>query len=1177
MADLQFTPAQKRAVLARGSSVLVSAAAGSGKTRVLTERLMAYLTDPNDPADVDQFLIITFTRAAAGELRARIQDAIADRLAVEPENRRLRRQSVLCAHAQIGTIHSFCTALLREHCAEAGLAPDFTVMDDNRGEALMAATLEKTLDRAYKHIETDDGMRLLADTVGSGRDDKRLAVLVRQLFDKMQSHARPEVWAEEQIRQLRLTGVTDVADTQWGEELLQRAAAGLRHWSDVMDALIRSVSAPEAAWLGASYLPNLDVSAEGIRRALRACDRGWDAAREAVQAIEFPRLPTIKNVVDPAFKDQIQARRTQCSGAIKQLRETFSDPSEKLLADLAAMAPAMERLLRLTLEFSAAYTQEKQRRALVDYADLEHLAARILTDENNAPTALARSVSERFREIMVDEFQDVSEVQDLIFRAVSRSERNLFLVGDVKQSIYRFRLADPTIFLDKYDTFTPDGKAAQGEARRILLQENFRSRETVLAAANHVFSNIMSRELGELDYDEDARLKRGLPEAAGGEPAELHLLQLPGADDGPPAERHALEADFAARRIRALIDGGATVRENGAERPADWGDVAILLRSANAVGPIYRQALTAHGIPVESAQGSGFYRAPEVSVLISLLAVIDNPHQDVPLIAVLRSPLFSFSPDDLSDIRVADRDHDFYTALCRRAETDARCANFLQTLDSYRRLAPDTELESLLWQICDDRDLYALCAAMPDGSARRQNISEFFALARSFESTGYRGLHRFVEWLRRQAETGSEPALPTGARRAVKIMSIHKSKGLEFPIVFLCDLSTQFNRSDTQKTVLVHPTLGLGPKRTDPERGIEFPTFARTAISARIWRETLSEEMRVLYVAMTRAKDRLIMTATLKDAGKECDRLSLGLTSPIAPESLRSATSMLKWVLMASLLDKDETVIRRSVTQLASPEETAAALLEPPALQPADPDDAALLKQRLDFRYGHGASAALPSKVTATELKRLDAQNDEESAALLKKPWRTFRRPNFSAQERALTAAERGTATHRVLQYLRFSDAQDAEGVQRQIRELIRAGFLSEREGRAVLTDTIVGLMRSPLGARLIRAEREGRIRREFRFSLLCPARDFFPDAPDEEVLLQGVVDCCFEEDGALVVVDYKTDRIGADAVAERTAYYASQLRAYAGAMERILGLPAKERLLFFLHGGFVSEVPQRA
>ena len=1173
MADMRFTPAQQDAILSRGGTVLVSAAAGSGKTRVLTERLMAYLTDRENPVDVDQFLIITFTRAAAGELRARVLGAIADRIAADPENRALRRQSALCARAQIGTIHSFCGTLLREHCAEAGLAPDFTIVDDQRAEALMASALEKTLDLAYTSIEEDAALRLLADTVGAGRDDRRLAALVRQLYDKMQSHPRPEVWAERQISRLRLEGVTDAGQTPWGVELLADAERTLRHWAGVLDGLIQELSLPDNMWLGGKYIPKLDTTGEGVRRALRACAQGWDAACAAIGEITFPRISTPKDLIDPDLKERIIAERDRCKYAVGQLKKQFSAPSETLLGDLRATAPAMERLLRLTLDFGAAYRKEKHRRALVDYADLEHLAAQILTEEDGAPTALARSVSERFREIMVDEYQDVSEVQDLIFRAVSRDETNLFFVGDVKQSIYRFRLADPTIFLSKYNRFSPAGTAQPSEAKRILLQENFRSRESVLSCANLVFRNIMSTELGELDYDENAYLKCGLPAAAGGEATALFLLKMPDADDAPQAEKSALEADFVAQRIRAMIDGGTMLREGDTERRADYGDVVILLRSANAIGPIYRQALTARGIPVESAQGSDFFRAPEVSVMISLLAVIDNPHQDVPLIAVLRSALFGFTPDELSRIRVCDRSGDFYTALCACAQEDARCKEFLSVLNGYRRLAPDMALSDLLWQIYDDRGVYALCAAMEDGEARRQNLTELFELARVFEASGYRGLHRFVDWLRRQAEAGVEPAAAPTARRAVRIMSIHRSKGLEFPIVFLCDLARKFNKSDAAATVLVHPVLGFGPKRTDPERGVEYPTFARTAVAARIARETLSEEMRLLYVAMTRAKEQLVLTGTLTDPEKELKKLAVGLTSPIAPETLRAAASPLHWLMMVSLLPDAEGVLHRTETALLSPEETAAQQLEPPVMQAADPAESAKLRARLAFRYPYAAAEAIPSKVTATELKRLDAETDADGEEMLKKPWRTFRKPDFSGVSRSLTAAERGTATHRVLQYLRFSDAVTSGGVRAQIGGLIRAGFLSEREGEAVLVDSIVGLMRSDLGARLIRAEAEGRIRREFRFSLLCPAADFFPDAPQEDVLLQGVVDCCFEEDGALVIVDYKTDRIGADAVRSRTDYYASQLRAYAAAMERILGLPAKERILFFLHGGYVSEV----
>lgn len=1178
MPELKFTPAQQCAIESRGSTVLVSAAAGSGKTRVLTERLMAYLTDAEHPVDLDRFLIITYTRAAAAELRARILDSISAHIAADPENRRLRRQSALCARAQIGTIHSFCGDILRENCAAVGLTPDFKVADAERTDALKAMALEKVLEHAYASIHEDDAFRLLADTAGAGRDDARLSALVLNLYEKMQCHARPDRWAQAQIDRLRLEGVTDAGQTVWGQELLAQTRESAAYWADEMDRLLQTMAQPGNEWLMTAYGESFSESAAGVRAVVRAAAQGWNQTRQALEEVVFPRPKSVRNAPDPELKEQIKARRDTCKKAVDELRTQYAEPSEKTLGDLRATAPAMERLLHLTLEFGTRYAAEKRRRALVDFSDLEHFAARLLTDDDGSPSPLACELSRRYTEIMVDEYQDVSEVQDLIFRAVSQAEQNLFFVGDVKQSIYRFRLADPGIFLEKYNRYADASAAPDGAPRRILLQENFRSRREVLDAANLVFENIMSTNLGELDYDENARLKCGAEYPDSGALPELCLLALPDDDDGPAPEKAALEADYVARRIRALVDSGTPVVDHETTRPADWGDIVILLRSANAVGPVYRRALTAHGIPVFSEQGGGFFESLEISVLLSLLAVIDNPHQDVPLIAVLRSPLFGFTADDLAAVRACDKEHDFYTALTTAAGTRDDCRAFLETLSDYRRLAPDLELGALLWHIYDDRNLMALCCAMPDGDARRRNLMLLFDLAQQFAETGYRGLHRFVVWLRHQADEGREPTVSGGDRHAVRIMSIHKSKGLEFPIVFLADLSRAFNKMDTRSTVLVHPQLGLGPKRTDTQRGIEYPTFARSAVAARLMREMLSEEMRLLYVAMTRAKERLILTGTFADPEKTIAQLRAGLSSPIAPEVLRRESTPMQWVLQSALLDTDGAVFHVHAVPLSAAPEAA-----PEAAEAATEDrmaaDTALveaLSNNLAFAYPHAAAETLPSKVTATELKRLDAQpEDTEAAALVAQPWRTFRKPDFQTRERPLTAAERGTATHRILQYLRFADAADEAAVARQIEALCTQGFLTEREAKAVRVPSILQLMHSELGAHLIRAERAGKLLREFRFSLLYPAEELFPGTAEEQVLLQGVVDCCMEEDGALTIVDYKTDRITPDGVPERTAYYASQLRAYAAAMARITGKPVRQQLLFFLHNGCISAVDQ--
>ena len=1158
MADMRFTPAQQCAIDSRASTVLVSAAAGSGKTRVLTERLMAYLTDAEHPVDIDRFLVITFTKAAAGELRSRILSGIAENTAAHPE---LRRQTALCSRAQIGTIHSFCGNLLREHCAAAALSPDFQIADENQTTALKAATLEKVLEAAYADIDTDDALRALADTVGAGRDDRRLAELILQLYEKMQSHARPEQWAARQIALLDLAGVTDVSETPWGAELLESARQSADYWCAALDRMRADTTVYD--WLESAYGPSIDATGETLRAARRAMDAGWDAAAQALAAVTFPRLGTVRNPPDGEARDRVKIPRDRCKKAVEKLQKQFSQSSEKMLDDLRASAPAMVRLLQLTMRFTDAYAAEKRRRDIVDYSDLEHMAARLLTNEDNTPSALARTISERFREILVDEYQDVSEVQDLIFRAVSRDEKNLFFVGDVKQSIYRFRLADPGLFLAKYDAFAPAEQAHGDESRRILLQENFRSRGAVLSACNHVFRNIMSRALGEISYDDDAALKCGLAEMAGGEKAELCLVQLPGPAEGPGPEKRALEAAYVAERMLELNNQGVP-----------WGDMVILLRSANKAGPIYREALTARGIPVQSEQGGGFFESLEISMVRALLAVIDNPHQDVPLVAALTSPLFGFDADTLAAVRECDRTHDFCTALCKRAEQDETVRDAVETIARYRRLAPDSALTALLWQIYDDRDLMALCSAMPDGDQRRANLHRLLALSESFERTGYQGLHRFVQWLDQQEEQGREPGAAVQAPQSVKIMSIHRSKGLEFPVVFLCDLNRKFNKTDSSAAVLVHPKLGLGPKRYDLSRGISYPTFARNAIAQRLTRETFSEEMRLLYVAMTRAKDRLILTGTLADAEGTKQKLGQSAVSPLPPEVLQTAYSPLYWLLQAALLPGGEDVFTIRIVEPGAETEAAAradALCEP---EEADPAALEALRTALTFTDPHAAAAALPSKVTATELKRAGLHDPEEDgAALLRARRRTFRMPDFREAKKPLTPTERGTATHRVLQYLRFTDTETDDAVRTQIAALVRSGYLSERDARAVKVDSVRSLMASALGPRLRNAEQEGTVRREFRFSLLFPANRLFGGEVTDEVLLQGVVDCWWEEPDGVVILDYKTDRIPREAVPERTAYYASQLRAYGEAMARITGKPVKERLLFFLHNGEVSQV----
>ncbi len=1153
MTEFKPTASQRAAIETRGRMTLVSAGAGSGKTRVLTERLMGFLTDPDRPADIDSFLIITYTRAAAAELRGRITEELSHRLAARPNDAHLRRQSALIRRARIGTIHSFCADLLRENCQAAGLSPDFRILEEERAESMRAACLERVLENCYEKLDEMPEFRRLADTVGEGRDDSALAALVLDLHGKMQCHAFPAAWAEEQIRLLSAPA-DDAGDTPWGRELLDWAAGLADYWAGEMDALLAAMKAEPR--ILAAYGENFGIIGDQVREFARALRLGWDCARERLP-LAPPRLPALRNSPDPALSERLKTRRKACLDCFRDMGKVFAVPSERLLRDMAETAPAMGALLRLTLSFDRAYAGEKRSRALVDYADLEHMAAALLTDPDGTPTALAARLSARYTEIMVDEYQDVSRVQDAIFAAVSDGGRKLFLVGDVKQSIYRFRLADPAIFNEKFVRCAqPDAGAV-----RILLRENFRSRREILEAANAVFSLCMSRTLGDVEYNGDAALVCGADWYEGQVPKpEILLPVFPAAGEDSP-DRVAAEAAFTAQRIRKLVESGATVTASDGQRPMNYGDIAILLPSPNRTGGIFRQALVEAGVPVGRAQGSGFFSSPEVSLVLAVLAVMDNPHKDIPLIAVLRSAAFGFTPDELSCVRAARRDADLFTALEAAAEENAKCRAFLETLARLRAEALDLSASETVWLVLERLDLLAICSAMDDGAQRREKLMALLETAKGFESTGYRGLHRFSLWLQTLAEKGQEPAGAAPFVPAVQILSIHRSKGLEYPVVFLCDASRRFNAQDRRGCVLVHPELGLGPWVTDTEKRIRYPSLARLAIARRQQREDMSEEMRLLYVALTRARERLYIVAASKDPEKQIAKAADIAVPPIAPEDLMRCGSFADWLLCACLADGEEHITRRiCAPEPAAPQEDES---RPPVQ--ADPAAAAELRRRLSFRYPHAAAVELPSKVTATELKGRH-ERDEDAAPLVGRKDFHFRMPVLGEGERGLTAAERGVATHLVLQYMDFARTGSRGEIRAEVERLCAAGFLSRREADAVNISAVERLFRSPLGERMLAAEEP---LREFRFSLLLDAGQLYPGAEGEEMLLQGVVDCCLEEGGELVIIDYKTDSVRTEEeIAARAALYRGQLATYASALTRILGKPVREGVLFFLQPG---------
>ena len=1165
-----LTNEQRAIVDHRGGALLVSAAAGSGKTRVLVERLLNRVEQ--EGRNIDEFLVITFTNAAAAELRCRIARELSHRLARDPGSAHLRRQTLLVYKARICTIDALCIDLLRQYGHLLDVDPDFRLCDEAEGDAIALRVLNELLDERYEKIETDPGFAALVEATLTGRDDKRLMNIVLDIHAHIQSHPDPTRWLEEQKTAFWAEDLTDAAETAWGALILDHVKYQAGHWrSELAKALELAAFDPVT---DANYAHGLSAVIEELTALTGA--NTWDEA--AVRfPVTFPRAGSKKGA-DPAVKDAVAARRDRCKKDLDKLAALLATDSAAALGELRRVAPATEALLDLVRQFDARFYGEKARRGLLEFSDAEHLAVRLLERAE-----VREALREEFTEIMVDESQDTNEVQNVLFEALSRDGQNLFLVGDVKQSIYRFRLADPTIFLDKYRRWPPAPEAGEGESAKLLLSQNFRSRPEVLYAVNDVFESVMSRPCGEMDYGSEEALHPGGgfeedPACA----AELDVLALPDGDGGEDeTDKNLIEARFVARRITELLRTGFPVDDGaGGKRPARPEDIVILLRAPGPVLRHYARAMAEAGVPME-AEGSGdFFETTEISVALSLLEVIDNPRQDVPLLSVLRSPVFAFTPDRLAQIRAGHKDGDFYSAL--EADGGADSVEFLDRLRLLRFRAGELPTHRLIERLYAETDLMAIFGAMPGGEERQANLAALREQARQFENAGHKGLFGFLTHLGRLRQRGERLAPPTAGTGGVKVLSIHRSKGLEFPIVFLCGLGRQFNKMDAAAPVLFHPRLGVGPKRLERGEGwtVEWPTLARQAVSLQMDRELKAEELRLLYVAMTRAKEKLVLTMGLSNAADTLAKLAPDAAKPVAPAVAAAVPSPGRWLLLCALTRPEGGALRSAAGEcqvisegrgpawdifLRDGVEYEAPLhargeVGGEVPQPPEEQIEALARQ-LSWTYPHALAADLPSKLTATQLKGrvLDAEAAEDTDAPPPVRRTAFERPDFAAQTLGLTAPQRGTALHKVLQYLDFARTSSAAEITQEIGRLVTGRFITEQEANSADAEKLAAFFASPLGRELLAAPvRE----REFKFSLLAPAEEFFPGAEGEQILFQGVVDCWFEDENGITVVDFKTDRT------PRPEEYRPQVEAYSRALEELLERPVARKALYFFSTG---------
>jgi len=1258
MGNARWTEEQWEAITENSGNLLVAAAAGSGKTAVLVERIIRKITDPVAPVDIDRLLVVTFTNAAATEMRERIGEAISQALERDPHNLRLQRQMTLLNKACITTIHSFCLEVIRSNFQNLDIDPGFRIADETESTLMKLEALNEVFEKQYEKEDNDDFFELL-ESYGGNHDDQILMDMVFNLYNFVQSSPWPEKKLEEMAEALNLPEGTDFSHTPWGRTLLVTARLeleGLREMAGKAMAISRESNGLE------KYIPvlqedydRIDGMVQLISEALPehegSCRKPvWDQVYLQLQGMAFSRMPRLGKDADITAQETVKRLRDDVKAGIRKLRERiFTDSSEQIVRDLRGLFPRMRCLAGLASELSAKYKEKKARKSLVDFNDLEHLCLELLIEkyENGkpCPSPTARAYRERFVEIMVDEYQDSNMVQELIIRMISRVDEekpNIFMVGDVKQSIYRFRQACPELFMEKYNSYSPQ----KGEPyRKILLYKNFRSRREVIDAVNFLFGQIMSRQVGELDYTDAEALHPGADYQevhdakvlVGGE-AELHLIQTGDGDverpvdaetkdagDGENEDEEELdsiqcEARIIARRIKELLTPDEEGRiysvwdkSRGEYRPLTYRDIVILLRTTRNWSEVFTEELGLMGIPVFADTGTGFFRTIEVQVMLSLLQIIDNPLQDIPLLSVLRSPIFSFTTDELAEIRLASKKGLLYFALCKLAqsqsgETAARAADFLEKLKRWREMALYMSTDQLIWQLYQETGYYGMVGAMPAGEQRQANLRILYDRARQFEKTSYKGLFNFISFIDKlkssRGDMGSAKILSENDN-VVRIMSIHKSKGLEFPVVFLAGCGKKFNLQDMNKSILLHQDLGFGPDVVDTKLRASWPSAAKLAIRERIRLETLSEEMRILYVALTRAREKLIITGTVRDAERAVEDWAEAADTmePKLPayEMVRAGT-YLDWIVPALMRHKgcmalrdrlprdfgfnglvlDDTSRwrvafwnRDQVPEGPAEEEAGESAFLQWLEEDEDPDGQDGYNQeidrRLNWEYPYAALTRVQAKFSVTELKRrFDPQFSEERGDPPGYLPRMVKKPLFLEERKGLSAAEKGTVMHFVMQHLDFKNP-DLKG---QIEEMVSKDLLTRVQADSVDTDKIRRFLDSDLGRRLLSC---GPINREVPFNIEIPCCELYPeiqgDMGREPILLQGVIDCFFEEPDGLVLIDYKTDRVPPGEEGTIRDRYTMQIQYYAKALEILTGKRVKERYIYLFYNGEVIAI----
>lgn len=1276
---VSWTTEQQQVIDLRNRNILVSAAAGSGKTAVLVERIVKIITDKNHPVDIDHLLIVTFTNAAAAEMRERIGNAIEKALDEQPGNEHLLRQLTLIHNAQITTIDSFCLYVVRNHFHEIDLEPNFRIGDEGELKLLREDVLGRVLEQNYE--EPSEAFSDFVEGYASGRTDAALNEMILQLYEFSRSYPWPEKWLDSFVGAYRIETREELDRAEWLAPLTENICFVLKDCEQLLKQALAVTQQDDGPDMYEKAVRSDLEKYESLSKLTSFCELSV-----ALSDIKYDRLASSRGFEgDPDKLELVKSLREQAKDVVKKLcKQYFFCSPEMMIEQLERTEPMLEEVVRLTKQFADEFAAAKRRKNLVDFHDVEHFALQILVDEE---TEKAKKTAEEFRdtfeEIMIDEYQDSNEVQETLLRSISREERgenNIFMVGDVKQSIYRFRLARPELFMKKYDSYSLEESTTQ----RIDLHKNFRSREEVLTCTNDIFYKIMARSLGNVEYDAEAALYPGasypaieMKKTAGKEETAEEQTKQSIADFTPEilladsndelledtefSDKKTLEAKIVAEEIRHLMKTQpVTDKATGELRAARYSDIVILLRSLSGWADSLVEVLNGNGIPAHTVSSTGYFSTVEVQTVLSMLRLLDNPRQDIPMAAVLRSPMAGLTDEELAVLRLEDGSVPFHEAVLELAEglyeedgqkeisdseadseadqkqgrnADEKTENhieitahrkllkFYKKYKQLRQLVPDTPIHELIEIILRETGYGHYVAAMPAGNRRTANLNMLLEKAAAYEKTSYKGLFHFVRYideLQKYDVDFGEADMVGENEDVVRIMSIHKSKGLEFPIVIVSGMGKNFNKQDTRSKMVLHPELGIGLDYMDGKKRIKSPTIAKKAIAKQIDLENLGEELRVLYVALTRAKEKLILTGTLKDAPEKLEffrqqaNLSKAADRPLSYLTREGASGYLDWILPAVLsygdkypvriVEAAELVLDEVENQLEQNEDLTERIEE---IEAADTQLVGQLKQRFSQRYPYQTDILRKNKYSVSELKhramreKFEAEQEETIPAFLEEPVTPtiplfIQREESVEQETANRGALRGTAVHRVMECYDFASEKS---VHEQMEAMEKEEKITADMRALVREQTVADFVSSETGKRMALAQRGGALYREKpfvmgfteeeleRYGFGAGAQMIENEAQTENAqqeimsenvsqenhmheedltLIQGIIDVFWIEDDGITVLDYKTDRV--DTAQELIDRYATQLKLYADALERVFAtrkLKVKEILIY--------------